>query len=173
MERFAGQIASLLILGTIFGIAVTQRILDQVVDYILISHPGTATGRGCVVVVGNLATEQEADTGGIRFSLAFQDRTGKGNSTQEVVVAVNGTTQLDGAVEITRSGLSGNDREGGTITVLGRNTALDQLSLLDGRHGDATTTADGHTIDDGFLTVGTVTTDGTHGTINTGHTFQS
>ena len=121
--------------------------------------------------VSNLTAEQETDTGRIIRFFTFQQGTGHGHGCEEVVVAVNGATQLDRTVEVLRSLFGGNHREGGTVTVLGRHTALNQLHLLDGGHRDTAATAHAHTIDDSLLTVGTVTTDTRHGTIHRGDTL--
>ena len=76
-------------------------------------------------------------------------------------------------MEVLRGGLCGNDRERGTVTILGGNTALDELGLFDGCHGDTAATTHTHTVDDGLLTVGTVTTDRTHAAVTVAlHTFQ-
>ena len=124
VERLAGQVTTLLILNTILRVAVTQRILNQIINHIVIGHPVTATERTTVMIVGHLTAEQETDTGGICFLLAFQDRAGKGDSTQEVVVTIDGTTQLDRAVEITRSGFGNRDYSRHFGKLEDRNTTL-------------------------------------------------
>ena len=172
VERLAGKISGLLIIDTVFRCAVTKRFGDDGLQRFIVGHPCASAGGGSVMGVGNLTAEQETDTGRIVFGLALQQGTGDCRSNQEVVVTVNGSTQFQGTVEVLGGLFGGDHREGGTVTVFCRHTALDQLDLLDRGHGDTATTADAHTIDDGLLTIGTVTTDTGHGTIHRGDALE-